>query len=248
MDADGDFVVTWTSAYTGGGLQRIFAQRYDAAGKRRGSEFLVSGFGSEISRSAVAMGSTGEFIVVWHDYQTGTGGSVDILAQRYNAAGEPTGSQITIATNGTPMEPHTAVTMDADGDFVAAWAGHGSDGRYVIFRRRYTAAGNPEGVEFQPGPSSYGPPVVAMDADGDFVVAWQSYGQYGDGWSVFAQRFDGAERVEGDFDGDGKADLLWRNTATGQTVRSPAPATSTATARRTFSGATAPPATPSSGR
>jgi len=56
---------------------------------------------------------------------------------------------------------------------------------------------------------------VAMDADGDFVVAWESDNQDGSYLGIFAQRFDGAERVEGDFDGDGNADVLWRNTTTG---------------------------------
>src|SRR5262245_30697652 len=35
-------------------------------------------------------------------------------------------------------------------------------------------------------------PVVAADADGDFVVAWQSLGQDGSGFGVYAKRYSAA--------------------------------------------------------
>jgi hypothetical protein len=57
-----------------------------------------------------------------------------------------------------------------------------------------------------------------MDAGGDFVAIWSSLNQDGDGWGAFAQRFQGAERVAGDFDGDGKTDLRWPNSPIGSAV------------------------------
>lgn len=61
-------------------------------------------------------------------------------------------------------------------------------------------------------------PAVAMEPDGHFVVTWQSTFQDGDGRGIYAQRYEGIELVHGDFDGDGKADVFWRHTVTGQDI------------------------------
>ena len=211
MDADGDFAVAWASRYQDGDNAGVFAQRYTAAGTPQGGEFQVNTTSAGWQGSpSLAMDAAGGFVVVWR-------GTRDAYVQRYNAAGEPTGDQIAIAAGGGDMYPRTAVAMDADGDFVTAWTDRGSPYGYTIVSRRYNAAGDPQGVEFQTDPHTSAA-AVAMDADGDTVVAWENWSKDGDGGGIFAQRFDGAERVAGDFDGDGKADLLWRNPATGQTI------------------------------
>ncbi len=202
--AEGQFVVAW------GNASSAFVRRYDASGVPQGDELQVP---ESRFPGAVAMDSDGDFVVVW--------GTSIVLGQRYSAAGDPTGGQFTITTLRKVMGHQPDVAMDADGDFAVVWFGYGPGDSYGAVARRYSAAGEPQGGEFQVNTFTTGgqfTPTVAMDADGDFVVAWtDSYGQDGDGTGIFAQRFDGAERVAGDFDGDGKADLLWRNTATGQT-------------------------------
>jgi len=142
-----------------------------------------------------------------------------IFAKRYDADGLAQGAEFRVADVWYPV-----VAMDADGDFLVAWSGRDdtvapySNG---VVARRYDSAGVAQGGEFVANSFTTGTqvfPAVAMDADGDFVVAWQSEGQDGSEWGIFAQRFDGAERIEGDFDGDGNADVLWRNTTTGNTI------------------------------
>ena len=60
-------------------------------------------------------------------------------------------------------------------------------------------------------------PSVAMDAAGNFVVAWNG-ASLNDNDGVSARRFQVDRGVPGDIDGDGKADILWRNLATDGTI------------------------------
>jgi hypothetical protein len=83
--------------------------------------------------------------------------------------------------------------MDADGDFVVAWAGPVPTGANAVFVQRYDAAGNRQGGETQvatfDGPG--GEPSVTLDDDGDFAVAWAGNGS-GDSEGVFTRDFTAA--------------------------------------------------------
>ncbi len=223
MDADGNFVVVWDSYGQDGSFDGVFARRYNAAGAPQGAEFQVNSFTSNQQKdAAVAMDADGAFVVAWEDGSQ-DGDDYGIFAQRYDAAGVPQGTEFQVNSYTSSHQENPAVTMDADGDFVVAWRSDYQDGDnsgYGVFAQRYDAAGMPKGPEFQVNSFTTGSqqnPAMAMDADGDFVVAWVSEYQDGSGYGIFAQRYDGAERVEGDFDGDGNADVLWRNTSDGNT-------------------------------
>ena len=93
-DADGDFVVAWSSYYQDGSLNGIFAQRYNAAGAAQGAEFRVNTFTTGAQRfPSVAMDADGDFVVAW-DSAAQDGSSTGIFAQRYNAAGVGTGRRV----------------------------------------------------------------------------------------------------------------------------------------------------------
>ncbi|MBI1347830.1 hypothetical protein GC163_16260 [bacterium] len=200
-DADGDFVVTWSSNAQDGSLYGIFAQRYNAAGVAQGSEFQVNTYTTDNQRfAAVAMDADGDFVVTWTSYgQDGSNGG--IFAQRYNAAGVAQGSEFQVNTYTTGNQQYSTVAMDADGDFVVTWTSSGQDGSSGgIFAQRYNAAGVAQGSEFQVNTyttSSQGSSTVAMDADGDFVITWTSLGQDGSGYGVFAQRYNTAGVAQG---------------------------------------------------
>ena len=223
MDADGDFVVAWRSLSEDGSYSSVFAQRYNASGEPQGGEFQVTGLTTYASDPAVAMNAGGDFILAWEQIEQIDGIWKDsIYAQRYSAAGEPQGGVFLVTAAVETSQQKPTIAMDGDRGFVVAWAQIIQDGSQLgVFARRHDAAGVAQGPEFQVNTFftfRQERPAVAMDADGDFVVAWQSEGQDGDGTGVFAQRFQGTERVAGDFDGDGKADILWRNRVTGNIV------------------------------
>jgi Ca2+-binding RTX toxin-like protein len=195
IDADGDFVVTWSSFEQDGSGYGVYAQRYNTAGVAQGEEFQVNTYttGSQ-QYSSVAMDASGDFVVAWSSYaQDGSG--FGVYAQRYNAAGVAQGGEFQVNTTTLSNQVYSTVAIDTDGDFVITWSSDGQDNSgYGVYARRYNPAGVAQGEEFKvntytTGTQQYSS--VAMDASGDFVVAWSSYGQDGSGDGVYAQRYRG---------------------------------------------------------
>ncbi|MGV2333392.1 MAG UNVERIFIED_CONTAM: hypothetical protein LVR18_04425 [Planctomycetaceae bacterium] len=193
MDADGDYVVTWRSNGQDGSGYGVYAQRYNAAGNRQGSDFRVNSTitGNQLN-PALAMNSSGDFVIVWmSDAQDGS--SYDIYARQYNSGGVAQGSEFRVNTTVAHSQRNPAVAMDADGDFVVTWMSNGQDGSgYGIYARQYNPAGAAQGSEFKVNTTvsnSQRNPAVAIDADGDFVVTWMSSAQDGSGYGIYAQRY-----------------------------------------------------------
>src|SRR5262245_53913172 len=85
-DADGDFVVTWKSAYQDGDGGGIFGRRFDSSGVAQALEFQVSSFTTATQEhGAVAMSAAGSFIAVWASAQDGD--SRGIFGRRFDASG-----------------------------------------------------------------------------------------------------------------------------------------------------------------
>ncbi len=201
MDADGDFVVAWSSLAQEGSSYGVFAQRYNAAGVPVGAEFAINTYTTSIQRSpSVAMDADGDFVVAWQSIGQ-DGSSYGVFAQRYNAAGVPQGIEFRVNTYTTGDQLALSVAMDANGDFVVVWDSLTQDGGTSgIYAQRYNASGVAQGGEFRVNSFTTGiqlAPSIAMDSDGDFVVAWQSDGQDGSGYGVFAQRFSAAGVPQG---------------------------------------------------
>src|SRR5207253_387022 len=99
--------------------------------------------------------------------------------------------------------------MDADGNYVVAWTAiqplvHDATG-LDVYARLFNADGTPRGTEFRVNPYTTGQqerPVVAMDADGDFVVAWASAYDWSvtndRNFNVYARRYNAAGVAQGD--------------------------------------------------
>ena len=194
-DADGDFVVTWSSSQDGSDYG-IFARRFSSTGAPLASEFQVNPYttGRQF-RPAVAIGSDGYFVVTW-DSLRGTASFYDVFAQRFNAAGLRQASEFQVNSYTTNKQYNPSVAMGGAGDFVVAWQSSYQDGdyHYGVFAKRFNAAGAPQASEFQVSTYTTGSqrrPAVAMGSAGDFVVTWSSP-QDGSGYGVFGRRFNAA--------------------------------------------------------
>jgi cysteine-rich repeat protein len=106
--------------------------------------------------------------------------------------------QVNTYTSGNQGDPEVAA--DPRGGFVVIWEGGNSqDGdEFGVFGRRYDAAGDAAGAEFQINTYTLGRqawPAIDMAGDGGFVVVWSSSfpgsfkGQDGDGYGIFGKRF-----------------------------------------------------------
>jgi len=149
MAADGRFVLAWES---GGD---IIAQRYDADGTPRGTEFRANSYLAGVqSEPVVGMSSDGRFVIVWTS--TGQDGSYDgVDAQSYTADGSPRGAEFRVNTQTWGYQNHPAVSMGPDGRFVISWRGlnpdDGSYGVRVTFGGQAVASG--QAISLPPGTS-----------------------------------------------------------------------------------------------
>ena len=134
MDDSGNFVVSWMSG--DGNSFGIQFQRYDAAGIAIGGETQANTetlYGQE--EVNVSMNGAGEIVFVWQsELQDGSG--TGVYARRYDAAGNPQGGEIPVASYVGGSQWWPAVALHDTG-FVVGWTGPGSGDDSSIFIRRY---------------------------------------------------------------------------------------------------------------
>ena len=138
MDADGDFVVAWSSLFQDDSGYGIYAQRYNASGVAQGAEFHVNTYSlaSNLTPS-VAMDADGDFVITWLS-QFQVDDTYGIYAQHYDAAGVARGPSSHVNTYTTDAQLQPSVAMDADGDFVVAWSSRNQDGsNYGVYAQRF---------------------------------------------------------------------------------------------------------------
>ncbi len=193
-DADGDFVVTWSSYTQDGSSYGVFARRFTSAGIAQAAEFRVNTYTTGYQTvPALDVDSDGDFVIAWQSLGQ-DGNNYGIFARRFNAAGAAQGAELQVNTYTTNHQRRPAVAMSGAGGFVVSWESELQDGASTgVFSRRFDATGVPQGAELQVNTYVTGAqsrPDVALDGDGDFVIAWHSAAQDGSGNGVFARRFD----------------------------------------------------------
>jgi hypothetical protein len=198
-----------------------------------GGEFQVNTYTTSFQGDpAVASDANGDLVVVWASF--GPDGSANgIVGRRFNASGLPQASEFQVNSYTTNFQITPAVASAANGDFVVIWASYGEDGSgYGVFGRRFSAAGVPQGGDFEVNSYTTGHQRffdVASDASGNFVVVWQYATQDGSSYGVFGQRFDAAGTRQGSefrvnsyttgiqespsvaFDGSGSFVVVWQS-------------------------------------
>ena len=103
-----------------------FAQLYNAAGQSQGNAIQVNTTtNGDQASPAVAMSSSGSFVVTWADDSSG---SWEIMAQRYDASGNAQGSSFVVNTD-SGAQQYPDIAMDAAGNFVITWTDNSSRAR-----------------------------------------------------------------------------------------------------------------------
>jgi VCBS repeat-containing protein len=195
MDANGNFVVAWSSFGQDSSGYGIYAQRYDASGVTQGAEFQVNTYTSATQNiSAIAMDANGNFVVTWQSVnQDGSG--YGIYAQRYDAAGVAQGAEFQVNTTTTLDQINAAIAMDANGNFVVTWQSEDQDGSgYGIYAQRYDAAGVAQEAEFQVNTTTLWDQSSSHTTwnGGNIIVTWSGNGDQAgnaDSAGVFLQRY-----------------------------------------------------------
>jgi hypothetical protein len=183
VGAGGDFVVVWDSYRQDGSVFSVFGQRFDNTGSNVGTEFQINTYTTGIQRRpSVAIGTTGNFVVVWKSYILGRSG-FGVFGQRFDNTGGNVGTEFQINTYTMDQQVRPSVAVGATGDFVVVWDSRGQDGSFSgVFGQRFDNTGGKIGTELQINAyTTYGQanPSVAVGAAGDFVVVWDGLGSSG---------------------------------------------------------------------
>jgi hypothetical protein len=197
----GEFVAVWQSEEDGSGTS-IHGRRHDTAGDAVGAEFQVNTFTTGTTYYPhVGRAADGRFVVAWTG--EGDGSGYGIAARRFDASGNPVGSEFVVNTYTTGYQSSGDVAVSADGTFVVVWEDYSGDrdgSGSAVFGQRYDASGARLGSEFGVNTYTTGNqriPSVSVSASGAFVVAWSSTAGDGSGYSVFSRRFDAAGNALG---------------------------------------------------
>jgi S-layer homology domain len=192
MEPDGDFVAVWMSYGQDGSDWGTFGQRFAASGVRRGSEFRINTYTTGPQAfPAVAVGSSGDFVLVWQSVQDGSDASVQ--GQRFDAAGSATGGEFLVNTFTTGIQSWPHLGRASDGRFVVSWSSPVDGSEYGIAARLFNAAGSPIGSEFVVNTYTTGRQFagdLAAEASGNFVAVWVDYNGDGSGTGIFGHRYD----------------------------------------------------------
>lgn len=184
-------IVTWSSWDQDGSDWGIFAQRYDAAGEKLGSEFRVNTttrLGQRESR--VAVDSQGRFVVLWQSLNQ-DGGSWGVYARVFDADANPLSAEILVNTGTTTgSQIHPDVAFLSNGQFAVTWEGRGAGDNAGIFAKILNFDGSSATSSFLVNSTTTGNqshPRVTSTTTG-FAIAWDGRG-IGDNSGVFMRAF-----------------------------------------------------------
>jgi len=157
-----------------------------------GPEFRVNTYTTGAQAvPAIASSVNGDFVVVWNSWAE-DGSGYGVFGQLYDSSGTPHGGEFLVGSSTIGSQSYPTVAWSNQGQFMVAWQGVDNNG-YGIFARRFTAAGVPQGAEFQVNTyvtDSQNRPAIAVDGSGNFKVVWVSNGQDGAIGGIFGQRLD----------------------------------------------------------
>ncbi|WP_148219482.1 beta strand repeat-containing protein [Azospirillum sp. B510] len=196
---DGSSVIVWMSMGQDGSGAGVYGRRLDASGNPVGGEFRINTTtAGDQAMPTVLANSDGSFVVYW---QTGTNPNVDIVGQRYDAAGNASGSEFTVNSTIAGSQIWPTVSPLAGGGHLVSWFTMNADGTVQsINARRFDAAGAAVGQDFLVGTVGGGvgvnwSPTITGLADGGFVALWKK--PDGSGTGIFGQRFDATGAMQG---------------------------------------------------
>ena len=208
IGSHGEFVVTWQGSDSDQSDTSIHVQIFNADGSPKGAPIVLEPAdqpgGWDASPQLQAIGSQGDFVVVW-SARTADGSASSVYVQKLHADGSHAGDMVQLDGTNSPSdadgEPQVLAIGDT-GEFVVAWSGQDPSGNDHVFVQRFQADGRVQGspvfltgtATVQGGLTS--PHLTALGTDGAFVVTWSGKDPSGDD-TVFAQRFDTHGQAEG---------------------------------------------------
>lgn len=196
MDFSGKFVISWVDGRTD---TSIYAQRYDSDGSVLGSNFKVNDslaridWITPISMPAIAMDSTGSFVITWQDFREGS--NSNIYSQRYTSSGEPIGLNSKVNDDGASADQELPdIAVDTSGNFIITWKDYRNGFYSDFYVQRCSSSGAFLGDNFKVNDTDIGSylqyysSAIAIDCSGNFVITWGD--ERNDNPDIYAQKYD----------------------------------------------------------
>ena len=186
----GDVLLTWTSPYAGNSGSEILGRRVDAAGATITAETQINSTLSGTQSAPSVTPLKGGWLVAWQSSTSGSQG-IDILARWVDAAGSPSGSEMTLTSqmSGDQIEP--ALASHGEGAMVA-WVSDGATpgSATEVFVRALNADGEGVGEDLLIASGSLvARPVLSVLPDmSGYIIAWES--RAGPDWDVYIAGID----------------------------------------------------------
>lgn len=228
IDANGNYVIVWTSSNSDGSGTGVYAQRYNARGVAQGMPIRVNTTTTGDQKwGTVAVKSDGGFIVTWTSVgQDGSGSGNYARIFDSNGVG---GSEILVNSTTSGEQYSPSIGAAYDGSFVITWAGSGSGDSTGIFFQRFSAVGAKVGGEQRVNTTptnAQDDPSIAVGQDGQFMVVFDDIvGTYGRRYDANGNARDNnqllihADATSGNADvatnGTGDYHIVWRTTGAG---------------------------------
>jgi hypothetical protein len=191
MDANGNFVVVWSSYLQDSSSNGIFGQRFKTDDSPIGGEFQINTtISGNQTEPSVVMDAAGNFVVVWQGPQAIGDANEDIFARRFDANGQPFAGEFRVNTHTGSRQLSPSVAMDNDGKFIIVWecVDEPAAGSTSIHGQLYDRFGlkikNELTVSDQPSICRY--PNVVMNDSNEVIVVWTGGSTY---YYVYVRNF-----------------------------------------------------------
>ncbi len=196
MAANGEFTVVWESWNQDGDDRGVYAQRFDADGRRIGDEFLVNSTTAySQAKPRIAYGADGQFLVIWESWNQdeATPSGYGLFGRLFDAKGQKLGSEFQINTYTNDYQWFGDVVALDDSGFMVVWCSWEQDGDDGgIYMQRFDAEGQKIGAEIPVNKTTryyQWLPRIAKLHSGDIAVIWSSWKQDGNREGVYCRFF-----------------------------------------------------------
>jgi len=177
---DGGFMIVWQGPPAG-----LQGRLYDASGRPRGGEIVLSPGAAMPQQVRVEADASGRYMVVWY-------GQTRVKGRVYGPDGQPATDELAVGFS-PQQQGLPDVVADPAGGFLVAWP---ESGDHTLRLQRFGSLGNLVGNEIALTRPGYDVRLAAYPAGGGFALAWiESFGFLET--DVRALRLDGAARPIG---------------------------------------------------
>jgi len=173
----GDFAVSYTID-KGAGNTDIYQARFTAAGAPLGT-VAVANTDQPEHASSLSRNGHGDYVIAWQtDGMLATGApNSDILARKFNNAGDMFPAVTPVATTAALMETMPSVSIDQNGNSIFAWESGPSTVSRDVLARRMNVAGTLQAtfvISNEAAANETRPSIALTSTSGKFTVVYES--------------------------------------------------------------------------